>query len=943
MTEGNPPGRQSAASPPDNGSKMKVTLRTLSVLVVAVSIVTGALLAGGVVLTKRAIDDQRVAAERQAEHRKLGIQLADESDLLTNEARKLVVTGDRQHEELYWKAIEETKTGEHVLARLKQLRAPAAEFDLIALAKKNSDDLVATETRATRLVNDALAIPESKMHPAIADWKPSAADQAMTAEQKLTAARRIMFDSTYEANVAIIKEPIARFQRAMDARLAHEVAGAEHQAGRAITLLIALVVLLMGVLAALAWLVRRIARRVEPMVAAADAIAAGDVDQHVNPHGRDEIAAMGGAMQRTIAYLHDMTAHAERIADGDLTVEIEPRSERDALGNAFVTMVTNLRALVGKVSTTATALSASSVQMATSSQEAGRAVGEIASAVSDVAQGAERQVRVVESARDAAQHVSTAVTESADNATQTSQVAEQARELAQHGVDAAQSASDAMQSVRDSSGQVAGAIRDLASKSEQIGGIVATITGIAEQTNLLALNAAIEAARAGEQGRGFAVVAEEVRKLAEESQTAAASIAGLIGQIQGDTLNAVKVVEDGARRTEDGVATVAQTRDAFERIGESVQDMSGRIEKIADAAQRIAGSAARMHEEIGEVAGVAEESSASAEQVSASTAADLGFHPGDRRFRRGAGEFRAAAGAARRRVHARVGGALLAAGEPGGVEHLDPPPPQRDLAARLRLAQHPVDGRARRAGEVGELLLRQRHDVAVVGELGHAPPHAGVGGLVVRLDQQLGQAPHAQRERGREDVRDRRVALAQRVEVELVDRARLALLDRDHGGAARRGVVEQRDLAEALARPDQAEHHGVAERRVDPHRVAPGVHEVQRVRRVAAVEDDLTTPEDAPAGDLEHPPRVVFGDPGEDRPLHAPGRYTAGASSSVRGTSRSSQRGIHQLRSPSSCITAGTSTSRTIVASTSTAVASPARSASGRPRGTAPGRRRRRP
>jgi methyl-accepting chemotaxis protein len=396
-----------------------------------------------------------------------------------------------------------------------------------------------------------------------------------------------------------------------------EAAATERSATTLILILVGLAIAIGG---ALAFLIgRSISSRVGQMLVAARGVSVGELDQTLDVTSRDELGETAAAFEEMIAYLGRMAEAAERIAGGDLTVDVQPASERDALGNAFLTMAVNLREMIGEVGTAAESLSAASDEMASSAEETGRAVGEIATAVGDVAHGAERQVRAVELVRSAADEVAATTAQSARAAADTASAARQARELAVAGQASVRDATDAMTAVNEASLEASAAIGELGAKSEKIGGIVATITGIAEQTNLLALNAAIEAARAGEQGRGFAVVAEEVRKLAEESRSAAGSIAGLITEIQQETAKAVGVVERGAQRTGEGAATVAEARDAFARINEHVEHVSGRVEDIATAAQQLSETSTQMSAEIGGVATIAEQTSASSEQVAAST------------------------------------------------------------------------------------------------------------------------------------------------------------------------------------------------------------------------------------------------------------------------------------------------------------------------------------
>jgi methyl-accepting chemotaxis protein len=574
---------------------MKLKQSAITLVTAVVFAVITALLVLGVVRSAQASGDVDRARENQIASRALAIQLADASSRLTKEVRAFAVTTDAAHLAAYWKEVDETKTRDHVVAELKKRGATARELAFINDAKAKSDALIQTETRAMRLVLDATGTPASEMPAGVAAFALTAADRALTPERKLETARRIVFDAAYLGEVTKIMGPTKQFEQALDARSKGEVKAADASRDGAQRLLVILAILLplsMGaVLYVFHFKVGLVVTRYRRKLASRDA---DDADFALVPDGTVELAALADALNAQF------------------------RETREGMDRNRVLM-SDMSSLVDEVSQVAGTVAESSRQMATTSDEAGRAVGEITLAVSDVATGAERQVRMVESTRSAVQEAARAAAASAEGAQRTAEAADETRRVARDGVTAATQASEAIGILAEASAQVSSGIQTLSAKSERIGGIVETITGIAEQTNLLALNAAIEAARAGEQGKGFAVVAEEVRKLAEDSQAAAAQISALIGEMQTETGAVVAAVGQAVTRTDESVESVTQTRDAFERIGTAVDDMTERVNEIASTIEQISAQARRAEDDIAEVASVAEESSASAEQVSAST------------------------------------------------------------------------------------------------------------------------------------------------------------------------------------------------------------------------------------------------------------------------------------------------------------------------------------
>ncbi|MEG1042139.1 MAG: methyl-accepting chemotaxis protein [Pseudomonas sp.] len=233
------------------------------------------------------------------------------------------------------------------------------------------------------------------------------------------------------------------------------------------------------------------------------------------------------------------------------------------------------------------------------------ASGELRSIAGSMARGTDDQFQRTDQVATAMHEMSATAQEVARHAAEAARAADDADHSAQAGEQVMQDTIRIIASVNQEIAGTAAVIRHLEADSARIGKVLEVIRGIAEQTNLLALNAAIEAARAGEAGRGFAVVADEVRSLAQRTAASIAEINQIISAVQSGALEAVKAIDSGQQRSEEGAEQVQQAGQMLQRITlavEAIRDMNRQIATAAEEQTSVAEDISRNLVEITRIA-----------------------------------------------------------------------------------------------------------------------------------------------------------------------------------------------------------------------------------------------------------------------------------------------------------------------------------------------------
>jgi len=267
---------------------------------------------------------------------------------------------------------------------------------------------------------------------------------------------------------------------------------------------------------------------------------------------KDEIGLTGQGLRATEMYLMEMAETATRIAEGDLTVSVEPRSEKDELGHAFVQMIRGLRRSVEDVAQSVRTVNEASQQLSLVSTESGEATNQIAATFQQVAKGTTQQTDSITRMASAMEEAGRIIATVAQGAQEQSQIIQQVTEVMQR-------LSQTVENIRQ------GAHNQTTSISE-------THQALEE------LSQVVEEIRQGAQAQ-----ANGLEEAVKASQGLAQALENMIQA--SESVN--QKVELSSQTAQDGMVTVKETAQNMSEMTKATEALTARVNELGQYSQQI--------------------------------------------------------------------------------------------------------------------------------------------------------------------------------------------------------------------------------------------------------------------------------------------------------------------------------------------------------------------
>ncbi len=339
-------------------------------------------------------------------------------------------------------------------------------------------------------------------------------------------------------------------------------------------------------------------------------------------------------IRKITAQIRKLNKEIAIVADGDLSREniiVRTNDEVKDLAEAFNHMSSGLREIISKVMGVTKEIDRSAQIVSTSVAENSKGSIGIAEAIDDMSIAMARQNEESDHAMQYVTRmgiVSKQISEGMKNINKSADISLERAEKGSANIDQYVLQLSQVNVIMK---QMADVANNLNTSTQEMNAILDSIVAISNQTSLLSLNASIEAARAGEAGRGFAVVATEIRKLAEDTQTATGKINTIIDKVQDDVINMTGKMQDGLQQLEKSNRIAEVTKESFHEIKEgnvvvnndiititkSISDMDEMVEKVITSVKNIGGSITENTSTTTDIASTVAEETANLEEVTA--------------------------------------------------------------------------------------------------------------------------------------------------------------------------------------------------------------------------------------------------------------------------------------------------------------------------------------